>query len=344
MSARSDIEGVRYLVGQGGGAQGQARAHVESYFVKANHPTEGRAIWVKTTIFSPTAGSGGAHGAVGEAWAIAFDRDRGHVAVKACEPIADCRFSREGIDAQVAGCSITRTLTSGALRTSDRSLSWRLELAPERGDLRPLPYDWMYNAPFPSSKLASPVGDARVYGTITVNGETWDVENWRGMLGHNWGKRHAPEYAWVHANQFVDENGKPVDLVFEGVSARVALGTLRTPRLTTLMLRVRGVTYAINSVRSMLTTRASISHRRWTFSGTSRGCTIEGEFWADTSDFVGLFYANPSGPATHCLNSKIAYGQLTVTLAGRAPFKVTTDRAALEVGTLDEDHGIRMYV
>ncbi len=340
MSPRSDVEGVRY-----GSGQGDPRAHVESYFVKANHPTESRAIWVKTTIFSPAPTRGEPHAAVGEAWAIAFDRDRdgGHVAVKACEPIADCRFTREGIDAQVAGCSITRTVTTGSICTGDRSLSWRLELDPKGGDLRPLPYDWMYNAPFPSSKLASPIADARVSGTIIVNGETWDVENWRGMLGHNWGKRHAPEYAWVHANQFVDENGKPVDLIFEGVSARVAIGNLRTPRLTTLMLRYRGVTYAINSVRSMIATHASISHRRWTFSGKSRSCAIEGEFWADTSDFVGLFYANPSGPATHCLNSKIAYGQVRVTLDGRAPFVVTTDRAALEVGTLDDDHGIRMY-
>ena len=201
----------------------------------------------------------------------------------------------------------------------------------------------MYNAPFPSSKLASPIADAIVSGTLTVNGEAWVVENWRGMLGHNWGKRHAPEYAWVHVNQFVDEMGNPVDLIFEGVTARVALGRFRSPRLTTLIVRYRGVTYAVNSIRAMLTARTSISTRRWTISAKNQWCAIEGEFWADTADFVGLFYANPSGPPTHCLNSKIAHGRLTITLEGRVPFVVTTDRAALEVGTLEEDHGIKMY-
>ncbi len=336
MSHRSNVEGARY--------HGEARPHVESYFIKANHPTLDRALWLKTTIFSPKPNPQETHAAIGEAWAIAFDRERGHVAVKTSEPIVDSRFSREGIDVQVAGCSMTRTHTSGSITTGDRSISWVLDLAPEGSDLRPLPYDWMYNAPFPSSKLASPIADAVVAGALTVNGELWEIENWRGMLGHNWGKRHAPEYAWVHVNQFVDESGEAVDLIFEGVSARVAIGDLRTPRLSTLMLRYRGVTYAINSVAAMLTSRASISHRRWTIKAASKWCAIEGEFWADTPDFVGLFYANPKGAQTHCLNSKIAHGLLRITLEGRAPFVVTTQRAALEVGTLDEDHGVRMYV
>ncbi len=336
MSHRSNVEGARY--------HGEPRPHVESYFIKANHPTLDRALWIKVTVFSPAPKKNEAHAAVGEAWAIAFDRERGHVAVKASEPIADSRFSRDGIDAQVAGCSITRTRTSGTISTADRSIAWRLDLAPEGGDLRPLPYDWMYNAPFPSSKLASPIADANVTGVVTVNGETWHVDGWRGMLGHNWGKRHAPEYAWVHVNQCVDEKGNPVDLIFEGVSARVAVGDFRTPRLSTLVLRYRGVTYALNSVVTMLTSRAYISPRRWTIEAKNPWCAIEGEFWADTTDFVGLFYANPKGTPTHCLNSKIAHGRMKVTLEGRAPFVVTTQRAALEIGTLEEDHGIRMYV
>ena len=33
---------------------GQAPGHYESYFQRANHPTQSLAFWVRYTIFSPT--------------------------------------------------------------------------------------------------------------------------------------------------------------------------------------------------------------------------------------------------------------------------------------------------
>jgi hypothetical protein len=83
---------------------------------------------------------------------------------------------------------------------------------------------------------------------------------------------------------------------------------------------------------------------RWRFRGAGEHVRIEGEMWADTEDFVGLFYPNPNGQMTHCLNSKLARARIEVTLRGRAPIVLASDRAALEIGTHDAAHGVRMYV
>jgi hypothetical protein len=63
---------------------------------------------------------------------------------------------------------------------------------------------------------------------------------------------------------------------------------------------------------------------------------------ARTDDMVGLYYANPDGAMTYCLNSKLASARVRFEPKGRAPLTLTSRAAALEVGTRDADHGVRM--
>jgi hypothetical protein len=71
---------------------------------------------------------------------------------------------------------------------------------------------------------------------------------------------------------------------------------------------------------------------------------IDGEMWAESDDFVGLFYPNPDGSRIHCLNSKLARAEVTVRIAGRPARAFRSSRAALEIGTDDPHHGVRMYL
>jgi hypothetical protein len=45
---------------------------------------------------------------------------------------------------------------------------------------------------------------------------------------------------------------------------------------------------------------------------------------------------------TYCLNSKIARGHVRLEVAGRPTIEATTRAAALEIGTRDPDHGVKM--
>jgi hypothetical protein len=199
-----------------------------------------------------------------------------------------------------------------------------------------------------------------VSGTVVVNGETWTLDRWPGLVGHNWGRSHAHLYAWAHCNVWDDagdEIGRrarstptlpPSEVVFEGTSARVRVGRgklgVLAPMTTLLCVRHRGVRYDLNGARDLVRNRGQISPRRWSFSGKNELVSIEGELWGENDDFVGLHYANPDGTMTYCLNSKIAHGRVTIAPRGRAPIVLTTRAAALEIGTRDPNHGIRMYV
>lgn len=317
--------------------EAQKNGHVESYFIKANHRDERRALWLKATIFAPP---GDRSAALGEAWAIAFDRERGHVAVKESVPLAKAEFARSALSVRVAETTLGEERACGHIETAGRSIRWDLRLRPRGQPLVHYPHAWMYRAPFPSSKLVSPMPDLRVTGELMVDGERWEVDDWPGLLGHNWGRGHAHLYAWAHCNVWDDD----VPLVFEGLSGRVKVGPLLTPTMTILCVRYEGVDYPLNGLRRSLRNHGDITTRRWRFDGRGRDIAIEGELWGETEDFVGLFYANPQGPMTHCLNSKLANARLKITLRGRAPFVVRSRAAALEVGTHDTKHGIRMHV
>jgi hypothetical protein len=339
MAPARSLVGVRYAADGSG--------HVESYFLKANDPTRRRALWLKTTIYETARGANGHSSAIAEAWAIAFDGERGtgHVAVKASVPFGRARFDRDALDIDVDGVVLRPEETRGAIESGDRSVAWDLSLHNDASPIVHFPHPWMYEASFPSTKIVSPYPDLRARGSIRVNGETWEVDGWPGLLGHNWAPRHTPLYAWGHCNLWErDGGGVEPELVFEGTSAKVALGPLLSPLSTLLCLRWRGVRYDLNTPKDLVTNRGEISPRRWSFEGKNRHLALRGELWATTDDFVGLFYENPEGPPTHCLNSKLAHARLEIEPRGRAPFVVHSRGAALEIGTLDHDHGVRMYV
>ena len=114
--------------------------------------------------------------------------------------------------------------------------------------------------------------------------------------------------------------------------------------MTVLCVRHRGVRYDLNGVSDLARNRGSVTARRWHFRGENGLCKVDGELWAETDDFVGLHYANPDGSMCYCLNTKIGSGRVELTARGRAPIVLYSRAAALEIGTQDPHHGVRMYV
>ena len=72
---------------------GQATGHYESYFQRANHPTDAKAFWIRYTIFNP---AGRPQDAIGELWAVVFDGEAGrHIVAKTETPLRNCEFSND---------------------------------------------------------------------------------------------------------------------------------------------------------------------------------------------------------------------------------------------------------
>jgi hypothetical protein len=336
--------------------------HVESFFLKANEPSGRRAIWVRATVFARPRSADPTSEPVpplASAWAIAFDRERGHVAAKTDVPLAQARFARGAFDVAVDGCELSLGRARGAVETAGRALGWDLVIGPPRcAPIVHLPSPALYRASVPPSKAVTPVADARLEGVFRVRRgahepeETWDVGGWPAMLGHNWGPGHPHLYAWTHCNTWDDAE----DLVFEGASARVRVGPLLSPMATVLFVRWRGESFDLNAREVLGTNRGLISLRRWEATSLSpRGPSLKVELSAETDDFVGLHYPNPRGAMTHCLNTKLARARLELSLPAKAgaaggrgaggPTLVAHSRcAALELGTREPRHGVRMYL
>lgn len=312
------------------------KGHVESWFLKANDPRSRRALWLKWTIW---AGERAPTAAIAEAWAVAFSSKGGHVAAKMAVPFGEglTRFEREGLAVAIDGSSLSREAARGRVETAGRAIGYDLRIEPLAGPLLHYPRAWMYSGPWPAQKLASPVPHARVTGRVEVDAETWDVEGWPAMIGHNWGRRHASLYAWGQCNAW-DDGG---DLVLEGASIGGGGPVLGA---TILCVRHEGVRHDLNGAASLARSGGAITPRRWRFRARSARVALEGEMWAETDDFVGLFYPNPDGTICHCLNSELARAEVTVKIAGRAARTYQSSRAALEIGTSDPNHGVRMVL
>lgn len=316
----------------------QPRGHVESYFVKANDAHGKRALWLKATVIASNIRP--SH-AMAEAWAVVFERNGRHVAVKESVPFADASFSTEGLAVQIGKwLRFDSGGTHGSIERGSHRVAWDLSWERNGAALVHFPFPKMYTASFPKSKLVSPYPDLTLEGTIAVDDEEIEVSSWKGMQGHNWGRGHADLYAWGHCNQW-DQH---VDTVVEAVSARVRVGPVLTPLLTMVCVRHEGREYRLAHPRDLMSNRGELHPRRWFFGAKDRRISIEGDFSAPTDDFVGLYYPNPDGSMTYCLNTKIANGRVRIDVPGREPLDLTTRSAALELGTKDADHGVTMYV
>jgi hypothetical protein len=276
--------------------------------------------------------------AVAESWAVAFGTSTGHSAAKSVTPFRSARFERHGLGVAIDGCTLSATAARGRVESGGRAIAYDLSIAALGPPLKQYPADWMYSPAFPARKLSSPVSSALVSGRVDVGGEPWALVDWPGMVGHNWGRRHPEAYAWGHCNAWDDGD----DCVLEGFTSNGA-GVL-VPAVTMLWVRHRGVSHAFNTLVSVARNRAEITPRRWTFRGADKEAAIEGELWAETDGMVGLFYPNPDGTMCHCLTSMIANAEVTLKLPRQPPRTIRSSRAALEIGTTDARHGVRMHV
>ena len=95
---------------------GQAAGHYETYFQRANHPTQPQAFWIRYTVFSP---AGQPQDAIGELWAAAFNGNTGrHVVAKAEVPIDRCAFSNERFAVRIADSELAPRNPGGPCRVA----------------------------------------------------------------------------------------------------------------------------------------------------------------------------------------------------------------------------------
>jgi len=306
---------------------GNDQGHYESYFQRANHPHRPLAFWIRYTIFSPRREPGAA---VGELWAIYFDGETGKItSAKDVFPIDRCRFSTDGLDVTIADATLSDGALAGSASGRDGSVAWDLRFSGGQEPLLLLPRN-LYDGGFPKAKSLVGAPNAHYSGQLVVGGQEVDINDWVGSQNHNWGKKHTDHYAWGQVAGFDNDP----DAFLELSTARVRVGSLWTPFLTLVVLRVGGQTYAINGLWRALLARGRFEDYHWEFSTSDADVSIEGHIEAPRETFVALRYDNPPGGCKTCLNSKLASCHLTLSRAGLEPLTLhTQNHAAFEILT-----------
>jgi hypothetical protein len=319
--ARDRWNGARYRPGDGGG-------HYESWFQRANDASGRRAFWIRYTILSPR---GRPADAVGELWAIAFDREtRRNVAVKEVQPIGACSFAPDRLDVRVGEARLDDGALRGGAAAHGHAIAWDLRTKGGQEPRLLLP-ERLYAARLPRAKALVGRPLARFTGTLTVDGEAIAVADWVGSQNHNWGTRHTDRYAWGQVAGF---DGEP-DAFLECSTARLRVGPLWTPWMSPVVLRLRGETLGWNGLPRAIRARGRYAPYEWRIATSSGVGALELRIRAEPAEFVALRYDDPPGGAKICLNSKLARCELTLARgderislrSSRAAFEIVDDRA-----------------
>lgn len=307
---------------------GTGQGHYESWFQRANHPTQDRAFWIRYTVFIP-ADEG--RPALGELWAIAFEGDE-ITARKAEFPLNDCSFSRETIDVQIGGSKLDTKRCTGSIE----DVGWSLEYDSPAPPMLMLP-ERLYAGGFPKAKLLVGSPLARYTGELTIGERTIDIDGWVGSQNHNWGSRHTDRYAWGQVAGFDDAP----NVFFEAATAWLRMGPLWTPPLTIASVRVGDRVLQRVGMLQAVRANASVEGYRWTLHTAGRSGSIRATFEAVEDQFVALRYLNPPGGHKACLNSKLARCSLHVEgpnldrieahTQHRAAFELLQDETSLEL-------------
>src|SRR5947208_5756870 len=204
-----------------------------SWYLKASHPTEPLGVWIRYTTHAkpdePERGS---------LWFTLFGDGAPQAAKVTPGPEALSRgggaFIRIG-DAEFA---------DGRVQGSALDATWDLTFEHREPELRHLPREWMYKAPIPRTKLTSPFPAARFSGRVAFGDRTVELDDWAGMVGHNWGAEHAERWIWLHAVDFAQAPEAWLDMAL----GRVRVAGLITPWIANGALSLGGQRYRVGGL------------------------------------------------------------------------------------------------
>jgi hypothetical protein len=311
----------------------QKAGHYESFYLKLTQPGGGRGAWIRHTV----------HKRPGEQatcalWFVLFDSSPpGPKATKR-------QFGPDELAAapdtyiRIADASLKDGRAVGRIETPALAAQWDLTFTDQHEPFHHLPRDFLYRTRLPKTKFLSPYPDAVFNGQIEVGAEPIAVENWRGMIGHNWGAEHAERWVWIQGSGF--EGHSPEDY-FDMAVGRIKVGGRTTPWVGNGMLMLGGTAHRLGGFGQVRSTRVEEEPTGARFELKGKGDKVAGSVRAPAQDFVAWIYADPVGPEHNTLNCSISDLDLDVELDGRPPERLTVKGAAVyEFGTRDTDHGI----
>jgi hypothetical protein len=304
--------------------------YYESRYIRANHPEQPQALWLRETLLLPTAGD-----PVADVWVMVFDPEgEGNRALKEPYPIDAAAYEYDNWTARIGAASIDDRSAQGVVTGGNRSARWDLRITPGSDTEVRLLTERAYKARIPTAKTTVRHPLARFDGQVELDDARLVLDGWTGSVNHNWGTRHTPAYAFGQVCGFDDAPDSSLEIV----TARAAVGPVLTPAATLFVFRHAGHEFAVRSILGSLQTHGRYRPFSWSFGARVGEQMIEGELVAEPADVIGLTYTDTDGGSKYCYNSAIATCRMQV--AGKAFERrelLATRRAMFEILT-DKRH------
>ncbi|MFL5899961.1 MAG: hypothetical protein ACJ75S_02005 [Solirubrobacterales bacterium] len=306
--------------------------HYESFYVKACRPGGDQGIWIRHTVHKRPGAEPNA-----SIWFVLFDRKAGGPrATKATVPAADLS-TPVGSWIRVDRSEIGSGKASGSIETEALKAGWDLTFSGDAEACKYLPADWLYGAPVPRTKFVAPFPNARFDGRVEIEGQELEMQDWPGMIGHNWGSEHAERWVWLEGTGFPDSP----DTYFDAGAARIKIGRRTTPWLPAGMLVLDGEAHRLGGFGKIRSAAVKETPTACEFVLPGKDVVVRGCVSAPQKDFVGWVYADPKGPEHHTVNCSVSDLELTVERPDRPDRQLTLSAgAAYELGMRETDHGI----
>lgn len=304
-------------------AAGPADGLYESYFLKARHPSEPRAFWMRHTIHKRPG-----HEPIGSVWLTRFD-------AAAEQPV---RAAKENFAGPVPEGYVRigdSVLTPGTARGGVAGTTWDFAFRTGEDEQRHLPAEWMYTAPVPRTKSLTPHPAARFEGRLGDH----DLDGWTGVVSHNWGTEHAERWIYLHCGHFA---GHDEHTWLELVIGRIKVGPLTTPWVANGALQLDGVRHRLGGPQRARGTKVDERPTAARFVVTGDGVRVEGDLAAPPERFVAWRYASPDMDERHSVHSSLTDLRLHVRRPGKPDVELTAPAGATyELGMRpNTEHGI----
>ena len=311
----------------------------ESFYLRAVAPEEPVGVWLRYTVHKRPGAE-----PKGSVWCTVFDARAGRPWMH--------KLTSEDLSAPADGWIAVgdSKLGAGYAEGSCGGTSWSLRIESDEPELRHLPAEWMYRTRLPRTKLTSPAPDARVNGAIELaDGRTLRLNDWRGMVGHNWGAEHAERWIWLHGLGFAQgparEPEQEPDAWLDIALGRIKVAGLLTPWVANGVVSLGGRRWRIGGLgRRGLHVQESPERCQLHMPG-AHGLTVNANVTVPPDSGAGWRYADPRGGEHEVLNCSVATIELDVRLPGeREPRRLSTAHGgAYELGTrAGERHGVPM--
>lgn len=317
--APADLSGARFT-GLGWRAGGY-----ESFYLKANHPSDPLAVWIRYTVHKRPG-----HGPRGSLWFTLFDGSKpGPVATKVTTDRLD---AGEGDYIRVGEAEFSPR----GLRGEAGEVSWALTLDGTEEPLLHLPSRRMYHAPLPRTKLLTPQPEVSVSGSVRAGRNELLLDGWRGMVGHNWGTRHAERWIWLHGSRFA-RDGAWLDLAL----GRIKVGPWTAPWIANGVLCLDGTRHRLGGLGATRRTEVRETPTGCEIAVPGDDLSVRLTASSGRESFVGWVYADPDGAEHHTVNCSISDMHIEVDGSGGERVELACPAAAAyELGMRERDHGM----